>query len=180
MGARTLLSLEDLAGLPDDGMRYELSEGELIAKPPPKARHSRVARNVYDRFSAELKTRGVGEPFFEAAYVLTRDRRTLRVPDVSVLSAGRARQIPEDEYIEGAPDLAVEVVSPSKTAEDLDKKIHEYITAGAKVVWAVYPKTRNVHVHRAGGTFHVMGEDGNLELPGLLPGWSVKVADLLR
>jgi Uma2 family endonuclease len=81
--------------------------------------------------------------------------------------------------LEGAPDLVIEVVSPSETAEDLDQKIREYLAAGAGVVWAIYPRARTVHVHKADGTVRIIGEDGLLEAPDLLPGWSVRVADCL-
>jgi Uma2 family endonuclease len=70
-------------------------------------------------------------------------------------------------------------VSPSETAEDLDQKIREYLAAGAGVVWAIYTRARTVHVHKADGTVRIIGEDGLLEAPDLLPGWSVRVADCL-
>ena len=179
MATKTLMTVEDLERLPDDGMSYELSDGELITMPPPAFRHSRVSQNIYNRLLAAAKTQGAGEVFIETAYLLSSERNTLRVSDVSFLGGERARHLPEEGYLEGAPDLAVEVVSPSETAVDLDEKIRQYLASGASLVWVVFPKTKTVHVYRADGTVRVLGDDCLLEAPGLLPGWSVRVGDCL-
>jgi Uma2 family endonuclease len=179
MATKTLMTVGDLERLPDDGMRYELTEGKLITMPPPKPRHVIVSHNLYDSLSAATRERGLGRVFVEMPYLLSRDQHTLRVPDVSFLRSERARELRDDEYLDGAPDLAVEVVSPSETAVDLDEKIRQYLAGGAAIVWAVYPKTRTVHVYKADGTIQVVSEDGLLEAPDLLPGWSVRVGDCL-
>lgn len=90
---------------------------------------------------------------------------------MSYLSADRIRQAPLDEYVEGAPELAVEIVSPSDSAEDLDQKVMQYLAAGSLSVWVVYPRTRKIHIHRAHSNPLVVEENQFLEAPELFPGW---------
>ena len=116
------LTLEEFAQLPDDGMHHEISEGELITMSGPKSLHSRIIRKVFKAIDTALEKSGYGEAFPEAGYVLARDPLTVRQPDVSVLSTERIQSTPPDDYFEGAPELAVEVVSPSDSAEDLELK----------------------------------------------------------
>ena len=78
----------------------------------------------------------------------------------------------------GGPELAVEVVSPSDSADDLQEKIQQYLASGSQVVWVVYPKTRTVNVFRQAAASATLGEDDLLEEPHLFPGWSVPVSEL--
>jgi len=78
--------------------------------PPPKTKHSLVASNAYELLRA-LKERGVGRVLMEAGYKLSNDPPTWVQPDVSFVKKDRIRAVPEDGYLTGAPDLAVEVVS---------------------------------------------------------------------
>jgi Uma2 family endonuclease len=107
----------------------------------------------------------------ETGYQLTSE--TVRIPDVSFLPADRMREIDLDKRIEGAPALAVEVVSPTDLAEELTQKVEQYLAAGVKAVWVFYPKTREVQVFRTGGVGFVRHEPETLEEPDLLPGFSL-------
>jgi len=83
-----------------------------------------------------------------------------------------------DRNIEGGPDLAVEVVSESDTAKDLQKKIRQYLAAGTQAIWVVYPETREVQVFEADGTVRRLTPAHSLEAPNLLPGFSHPIASL--
>jgi Uma2 family endonuclease len=162
------LTLEDFARLPADGARHEINAGELIALPPAKSLHSRIARSIFMAIQAVLDTHGLYEAFAEAGYVLSHDPLTIRQPDVSVLSKERIRSTGADNYFEGAPDLAVEIVSPSDSAEDLQIKVTQYLQCGAKQVWVLYPKTQNIHVFATGAALIILGQDETLEGGDLL------------
>ena len=95
-----------------------------------------------------------------------------------MLSNERIGATGDDDYPLGAPELAVEIVSPSDNAEDLQVKIDQYLAAGAKQVWILYPKTRRVHVFYETHSVTILDETQTLEGGNLLPGFSVKVADL--
>jgi Uma2 family endonuclease len=171
------LTLEEFAQLPDDGVRHEISEGELITMPPPKSLHSLVVSKVFSAIQSLAKS-GFGEALAEAGYVLSHDPLTVRQPDVSVLSTERIQNTAPDDYFEGAPELAVEVVSPSDSAEDLEVKVEQYLQSGAKQVWILYPKTKRLHLFRPGNQLRVLDETQTLDAAELFPGFSVKVADL--
>jgi Uma2 family endonuclease len=173
------LTVEEFSRLSRNGKKHELSEGELLTMPPAKLLHTLIAQTLQELLQAYLTKQRKARALMEAGYVLSRDPLTVRQPDVSILSNDRIRATPSDDYCEGAPELAIEVVSPSDSAEDLELKAQQYIRAGGKEVWIVYPKTRTVHVLRT-GSGPIFGENDMLESPELLPGLSIKVADLFR
>jgi Uma2 family endonuclease len=94
-------------------------------------------------------------------------------PDVSVTHAGQG----EGKYFAGAPAIAVEVVSPSNSAEDMDTKAELYFQFGAREVWRVYPKTRHVVVHVRGKS-EVVTQDDSLSTP-LIPGFAMPIDAVL-
>ena len=174
----TLLSFAEFQGLPDNGTLYELSEGELVEMPPPKYLHSHVAHRFFEVLAEVVREQGNGKLFIEAGYRLSMDPPTVRQPDVSFVSLDRLPHPPTEDWIPGAPELAIEVVSPSDAAEDLNRKINQYLAAGAVKVWAAYPRTRQVHVCDEGGPTIILSERDILTEPGLFPGWSVRVSEL--
>ena len=174
MGARTLLSLDEFMALPNDGNRHELNEGELVVMPPPKSEHAVVLDNIKTILTTCIAGKQLGRIFPEAGYLLTREPEvTIRQPDVSFLSRRRLKK--SDEYFEGSPELAVEVVSPSDSAEDLNLKVKQYLAFGSQEVWVFYPKTRSVDVHKRGGS--VTLSDSDTLTTDLFPGFSARVAD---
>jgi Uma2 family endonuclease len=146
--------------------------------PGPKSLHSRIASKVFKAIQALLAKSAFGEALVEACYVLSRDPLTVRQPDVSVLSTERIQSTAPDDYFEGAPELAVEVVSPSDSAEDLEIKVEQYLQSGAKQVWVLYPKTKRLHLFRPGNQLRVLDETKTLDAAEFFPGFSIKVADL--
>lgn len=96
-------------------------------------------------------------------------------PDVSVLRNERRKQIAPDGYFHGAPELAIEVLSPSESASQLSRKVELMLQAGALAVWVVYPDQRKVHMHSPGTATLRLGANNTLSLPELLPGWDLPV-----
>jgi len=172
------LTLEEYAQLPGNGVRHEVSEGALITMPGPKFLHTLVALAVLEALQAYLKQHGGARALPEAGYLLSREPLTVRQPDVSVLSVERIRATDADDYVEGAPELAVEVVSPSDSAEDLEVKVEQYLHSGSKQVWVVYPSTKRIHVFKPDRKATVLDETQTLDAGDSLPGFSMKVADL--
>jgi Uma2 family endonuclease len=179
MGTKTLLSLEEFERLSqDDGVLYELDEGELVTMTFPMPRHARIQRTMLVELGAFLKHNPVGEIMADTGYLLSADPPTLRGPDVGFLRTGRA--IDPETRIKGAPDLAIEVVSPSDTASALLRKVQQYLAAGAHTVWVVYPENAQVHVFEADGETRVLASGQALTAPELLPGFSLPVAALFE
>jgi len=180
MGAKTLLSLEEFLALPDDDKKYELDRGELVVKPMAGRIQVRIAGRIHGILFKFADERRIGEVYSEAQYVLAREPEGIsREPDVSFLSKERLRAMPEGTHFEGAPELVVEVVSPSNTAEELDLKIEQYLAAGAQEVWLAYPKTRSVHIHKPDGQILKLRDSDTISC-ALFPGWSARIADFFN
>ncbi len=172
------LTLEEFSKLPHGQERHELSAGELITMPPPKSLHSRVVGKIIKALERASQSSTSLNVLAEAGYILSRDPLTVRQPDVSVITTDRMRSTDPDDYFEGAPELAVEVVSPSDSAEDLQIKVDQYLQTGAKQVWVLYPKAKRVHVFYIDGTTAILDETQTLDGGDFMPGFAVKVADL--
>lgn len=177
--AHALLTLADFEALPNSD-DLELDEGRLIEMSAPKFGNSTVAQQCFRLLMEAERVSQSGRAYHEVPYLLSEDPWTLRRPDVSFLALDRVHSTPEDEYIRRAPELAVEVISPSDSAEELERRTRQYFEAGAKLVWQIYPETRTVHVYRADGSAAVLDQQGALTAPELFAGWSTPVAALFE
>jgi Uma2 family endonuclease len=156
MGAlKTLLTFEEFERLEDEHEgKTELLEGEMFRLPPPFAGHSRTSKRLFrplDNQVEECKRRKpecpVGEVFQETGYLLGRSPGTWVIPDVSVTWAAQA----EHKYFEGAPMIAVEIISESNYPAYVERKLKLYLNAGAAEVWVIYPQSRHAIVYTASG-----------------------------
>ncbi len=148
MAATTLLTFEDFERLPDEPGKAELLDGELIRLPPAKFKHLEIVHRLADLLKAAINKPtaavSLGRVYIEAGYKLS--QRAWLQPDVSITHGDQAH----GDFLEGAPALAVEVISEANTAEEMDRKVKTYLAHGALEVWLVYPKTRCVWVFREG------------------------------
>src|SRR3954447_18397635 len=131
------VSAEELFKYPDS-RAYELVRGVPRVSEPPGGAHGRIAGRITVRLGAHVERLGVGTVLVEAGYLLRRAPDTVRGPDVSFVSAARLSPegVPE-QFIPGAPDLAIEILSPSSRWSDVEEVIADYFTAGARLVWLV-------------------------------------------
>lgn len=170
---KVLLTANDLWQLPDDGQRHELVAGKLTHMPPTGFLHGTVAGN-FSRLLGEYTTKhdlGV-ICVAETGFRLQRDPDTVRAPDVGFVSKERilAQGKPE-KFWEGAPDLAVEVVSPSDRFDDVVEKVEEYLAAGVRLVWVALPRTKSISVYHPNGEAKIVREDDELSGEDVLPGF---------
>jgi Uma2 family endonuclease len=181
MDVRTLLTFEQFEQLPDEPGKRELLGGELIVLPPAKLKQNRTAHGFYDLLKpalARLKSRGeatgLGEVYHEMGYQLS--AVSWFQPDASITHAGQT----EGNYFQGAPALAIEIVSESNKAEAIDTKIQDYLAAGALQVWVVYPKRRHLWIYETDGRAVVYsGRFALTLLPGVEPDLDAILADQL-
>jgi len=178
-----IMTAEELIRLPMGmGERYELIQGELKTMTPAGSRHGKISARVgrlLDQFVSEKK---LGEVFgAETGFILRRNPDTVRAPDAAFVSANRipAEGIPSG-YWPGAPDLAVEVVSPDDKAVEIKTKVREYFQAGARLVWIIYPETREVDVFRSAHESLNLSAQDNLEGDEVIPGFLCSVAKLFE
>jgi len=175
MATKTLLTVEQFERLPDDGLRHELDEGELISMPPTFGLHGKVLTETVLILGSFIRTRSLGLVVSDVGFQLSAD--TLRAPDIAFIKADRVATLDLERRFQGAPDLAIEIISPSESATDIAHKVRQYIHAGA-VVWVLYPKDRTIHVFDSPKNARILEEDDILEAPSLLPGFSVWVSEL--
>jgi Uma2 family endonuclease len=176
--AAQLLTAEEFAILP--GSRHqELVFGEVVETMPPGGIHGEVALTIGMFLKLWLRQVGLGVAGVESGFILARDPDLVRSPDVYFV---RAERVPADGVPESfwplAPDLAVEVVSPSDTAEEVEAKVGEYLSAGSGAVWVVYPRLRRLVAHSPGGIARSYGERDTLENAELLPGFALVLAEI--
>jgi Uma2 family endonuclease len=127
-----------------------------------------------------LEAGGLGEAFQEAGYKLSHDPATWVHPDVSFLLKSRVLETYAEDYFPGAPNLAIEIVSPPETAPQLQRKIKLMLEKGCQAVWAVYSKSGKVQVHLPDGTSYTRGMGDKLDAEFLLPGWQFPVSALFE
>ena len=172
------MSIDEFMAMPDS-VGYELVEGVLRERRIMGALADHVAATVVFFLNAFVRSRRLGHVFGDTTYRCFGHPNTGRRPDVSFVRTGRlpGEQIPEG-YIDLAPDLAVEVVSPNDLAYEIEEKVRLYLEAAIGEVWVVYPNTRTVHVHRMGQPSLMFGPLDTLIGRGPLEGFSCPVADL--
>ncbi len=177
---RTLLTSEEfyLFCCRSEG-RYELVDGEVIELAPPNDEHGEIAVFIGTAFTNYSRPRGIGRARVETGYTLRTGPDTVRGPDVSFVFhprvEGRGSGFPT-----GAPDIAVEVVSPSDTAAEVARKVAEYLASGSQRVWVVYPSGRQVVIHCADGSVLSYDEGDVITDEELLPGFSLPLSEIFE
>ena len=176
------MTLEEYVNLPesDHAYRCELVRGMIVREPGVVFRHGRLQANLVWRLKNWTQRSGYGEIVGECDYVISEDPDTIRIPDASVLLRS---VFPEDLFcgrVRGAPDIAIEILSPSKsnTPPEMREKIADYLGAGALRVWIVDMKARTVAVHRADGGMTLFEDGDRLEDPETLPGFDLEISTL--
>lgn len=169
MATATWMTVEELAALPDDGQKHELVEGELVTMPPPHTIHSRIVARLFRTRANFVVENDLGEVLAEAGFRLAEDPPTVRQSDVSFVSTAKVESQPEDGPYRGAPDVAIEVLSPSDKAEDVRLKVRQYLATGASAVALVYPRTREIEIHRAGTPAETLEVGQSLAFPDWPP-----------
>ena len=135
---------EDYLRLPDDGRRWEVIRGELLMTPAPIVVHQRILRNLGWVLVAYVEDRGTGEVLYAPMDVVL-SQTVVVEPDILYISRERSRVIAE-KNIQGAPDLAVEILSSSTKARDRKVKWELYAEYGVREYWIVDPEARTVEV----------------------------------
>ena len=180
MPAKALWTAEMLREFPGDGYRYELNKGSLIRMSRSNFWHGALGSKIDHRLRSFAELHDLGEvSVLEAGFVLQRSPDTLRCPDVSFVRKERLADIPRTGFSEIAPDLAVEVISPSNTETEIRQKTSQYFDAGTTSIRVFYPEERKVVVHNRSRETEVLGVDDTLEEPDFLPEFRLPLSGIL-
>lgn len=182
-----LMTAEGVLVYPMPDKRVELVRGRLIVREPSGMRHGECASRIgvalslflsRDRESrVAIETRG-RVLTCDSGFTLARNPDTVRGPDVAYVSRERWAGPLPDGYGEFAPDLAVEVRSPSDRLGAVLAKVGDWLDAGSHLVWVVDPSRRLVTVYRADGSQAALGVDDVLDGDDVLPGFTFAIAEL--
>jgi Uma2 family endonuclease len=166
-----LYTAQDLLNMPDDGKFYELHNGVLVEVAGSTRKQTKLATWIAFLITNFILEQHLGGEVSGADGTYVLSRYNTRIPDVAYISEQKLLGQDEDGYYRGAPDLAVEVVSPSNSPTEMQERAGEYLDADARLVWIVDAKTKTVDVYLPGGEIiSVRGDDGVLEGYDVLPG----------
>ncbi len=178
MATTAIMTGSQFDALPyEEGRRWELVGGELIPVPSPTPQHQTILQRILFALMVYFGTHPErGLVFTDVEFALDEDYRVR--PDVLVLLGERAASLDMNRVpVPGAPDIAVEIISPSERSFETQQKLHAYPQYGTREVWQVYPKSKAVVVHR-GGTSTTFTEDGRIETP-LLPDFGLQLQRIM-
>lgn len=175
-----LMTAEELIKLPRGRFRYELVKGELLTMSPTGEEHGAIAAKLTAELYAHVKANQLGIIYgAETGFKLESNPDTVLAPDVSFINRERVGQISK-KYREGAPDLAVEVISPSEGRNKIEKKVGQWLQLGARVVWIVNPQTVSATVYRPDGGIKVLFSSDQLTGDDVVPGFKLLVSEIFN
>jgi Uma2 family endonuclease len=177
MVATRRVTIDEFAEMPLEGI-WELVDGAPIEWSPAAGRSGWISGRVFALLSSHVGQSNLGWAFPpETGFVLFDDRQTVRSPDAAVVLRNRLAELP-DSFVPMAPDLAVEVLSPSDRMADALAKVAMYLQARTPLVWLVNPATRTVVVFLSESDPVTLGESDTLDGGDVLPGFTVPVAEI--
>ncbi len=180
MSPAALLTAEELLYVRIPDKRVELVRGKLVVREPAGYTHGRVAMNLAIRLGAHLERTGGGQLFAaETGFTLERGPDTVRAPDIAFI---RRERLPDPEPVgfpDLAPDLVVEVLSPSDRPGEVLAKVADWLTAGVRLIWVIDPERRVARVYRHDGTELLVTADQPLDGEDVVPGFSCPLERIL-
>ena len=174
------ITADELLQMPEDGVRRELVEGEVREMAPAGNIHGRIAVRVAAPLFRYVEENDLGVVFAaETGFKIGSNPDTVRAPDAAFVRRERVEEVGEVEgYWPGAPDLAVEVVSPNDSYAEVEEKAAAWLLAGTRAVVVVEPRTRTVTVRFSRTEIRVLTEGDVLDVGGVVPGWKLPVAEI--
>ncbi|HWE40759.1 MAG TPA: Uma2 family endonuclease [Isosphaeraceae bacterium] len=174
------MTADEFFMMPDDGLRHELIRGEVHTMSPPGGYHGEVMIEFGARIRDHVKANDLGRVYGgDAGFFIERDPDTVRGPDVAFVRRERLGEITErSKFVPFAPDLAVEVASPSDRPGEIGEKTQAWLAAGTRMAWNAFPESRTVRVDRPGVPPVTLREDDEIDGADVLPGFRCRVGDL--
>ncbi len=183
MATTQLFTIQDLERMDsDEAERYELVAGTLREVEAMGGRHGEIGVEIIVPLAVWVRGRDLGRVYTESThFVISRNPDVVLMPDVAFV---RADRLPPEDARFGvmplAPDLAVEILSPSNRLTEMAEKIELYHRGGVRLVWVVQPRRRSVTAHVPGRDPWTVGEFETLDGGDVLPGFRLRVADIFR
>jgi Uma2 family endonuclease len=180
---RKIWTEADLQALGDDGCRHEVVNGELVVSPKNDFYHGRICMRLSSALHTYATQQRLGAVLDSSTGFWMKDRNC-RAPDISFIRIERLEQLgfkpSTRKFFPGAPDLAVEILSPNATRADLDARLKDFFASGTQIAWLINPDAKYVEICRSLDLRHRLVPGDLLDGAHLLPGFHFAVADLFK
>ncbi len=175
MTTAQLMTADELLRMPDDGFCYELVRGELRRMSPAGYEHGKLTALLTGSLVQHVMAHDLGAVCAaETGFRIAADPDTIRAPDVAFIRRERLEETGEEKsFWPGAPDLAIEVVSPGDSYTEVEEKVCDWLAAGTRMVIVVNPQQRTAKVYRSLTEITVLTESDTLDGGDVVPGWKM-------
>ena len=174
---------EDLQSLPEDGFIHELVQGELVVSPKNNPYHGDICVDLSSAIRAFVKAGQLGA-VWDSSTGFWMKNRNCRAPDISFIPRERLKSLgikrSSRKFFPGAPDLAVEVLSPNNTRKEINDRLEDFFSSGTQIAWLIDPDNESVEVCHSLTDRRQIPPDAELDGEHLLPGFRYPVADLFK
>ena len=174
------ITADELLAMPDDGYRYELVKGELRKMTPTGDEHGDITMELAASLHRHVKENRLGKIYAaETGFKLESDPDTVRAPDIAFVTKDNFEKTGRlGGFRSGAPDLAVEVLSPSDRVSRVEGKVAQWLEGGARMVWVVSPRLHTVTVYRSLTDIVTLTENDTLDGADVVPGFQMNIAEI--
>jgi Uma2 family endonuclease len=184
MATDARLTAQDLLRLGGTDVRRELVNGRVIEMPPHNFAHGEITGRISRRLIEHVERTRAGRVVVgDVGFILSvpGDPERVRGPDVAYVSQERLPDTQHREtFFAGAPDLTVEILSPTDVGADIQQKVRDYLDAGARLVWLIAPESKTVTVYRADGSARLLRDQDTLQGDTVLPGLAIPLREIFN
>lgn len=172
-----LLTAEEFAALPREGLRLELIRGEIVAMPPTFDDHGEVALRLAVLLGQYVLANNLGRMYAaETGFLIATNPDTVRAPDLAFIASGRLPPRGTPGWVRVIPDLVAEVVSSGDRASEIADKVRMWLDAGVQMVWVLSPGRQVVEVHRQGRPVVILHDGDTLDGADVVSGFTAAVS----
>ena len=179
--SKKIVTGDELLVMGDIG-RCELVQGEIVFMSPSGGRHGELTIAIGALLRIHVKTKQIGKTYgAETGFYTRRNPDTVRAPDAMFISSDRVAKITDHvKFLDVAPNLVVEVLSPGDTWTEVETKVQEYFTAGVRLIWIIDPKAETITVYRSANERTILTRTDILTGGDILPEFSVPVSEIFE
>ncbi len=179
--ARKVWTETELESLPEDGYSHEVVNGELVMSPKNNWFHGDICAALLTALRTFANAQRLGA-VWDSSTGFWMKNLNCRAPDISFIRKERLHGLKrrDAKFFLGAPDLAVEILSPSNTRRDVDERLRDFFSSDAQFVWVIDPEAERVEICHSPTQRHLLGPGAMLDGEQLLPGFQYPIADLFK
>jgi Uma2 family endonuclease len=170
-----------LEALPEDGYIHEVVDGELVVSPKNNYQHGDICAELLMELRAYAKRNALGA-VWDSSTGFWMHNRNCRAPDISFVSKARLKGLKRSsrQFFSGAPDLAVEVLSPSSNPQEITERLHDFFSSGTRLAWIIHPEEQFVEICHSPSNRKISGSGAMQDGEDILPGFQYPIGDLFK